>query len=65
MKQVSIETVKKGEFIRINGTTKKVKTYLKQDYCRLNKAYECVNWDDINDIKYLKKGRLVLTGFDF
>lgn len=65
MQQVKIETVNKGEFIRLNGTSKKVKTYLKQDYCYTNRAYECVNWDDINDVKYLKKGRLVLSNFDF
>ena len=65
MQQVTIETVKKGEFVRLNRTAKKVKTYIVNGYCRINKAYELSNWDDINEFKYLKKGRFVLTGFDF
>lgn len=65
MQQVTIETLKKGEFVRLNGTAKKVKTYITNGYCRLNKAYEITNFDDISDVKYLKKGRFVLINFDF
>ncbi len=59
----SIETLKKGEFFKRKESAKKV--YEKSVYCRENKKYECVNFDDINDFIYLKKGTKVFVNFDF
>jgi hypothetical protein len=60
---VSIETLAKDEFFKRKETSKKV--YLTKGYCRINKAYEAVNWDDISDSIYLKKGKQVFTNFEF
>lgn len=58
-----ISTIKKGEFLRKKEGAKK--TFCKGDYCKINKAWECQNWDDISDCIYLKKGKLVFTDFEF
>ncbi len=57
-----IELLKKGEVLRI-GNTKRV--YTLEGYCRLNKAYEVGANDDISYARYLKKGKLVKTDFDY
>ena len=63
LKMQEISTVKKGVFFKRKEGAKK--TYHKKDYCRINKAWECGNWDDISDSIYLKKGKLVFTDFEF
>lgn len=59
----NIENIKKGEFIKKKEGAKK--TYTKGNYCRTNKGWECVSWDDISDFIYIKKGKAVYVGFDF
>jgi hypothetical protein len=61
--ELSIETLARDEFFKLKETSKKV--YLTKGYCRINKAYEAVNWDDISDSIYLKKGKKVFIGFEF
>tara|TARA_R110000822_G_scaffold11698_13_gene42497 strand:+ start:3931 stop:4140 length:210 start_codon:yes stop_codon:yes gene_type:complete len=61
-----IEDVKAGEFIRIvtkNGPGREV--YIKGDYQRDLKKWECDAESDISKSRYLKKGTLVLIGFDY
>tara|TARA_R110001606_G_scaffold55944_1_gene135826 strand:- start:646 stop:831 length:186 start_codon:yes stop_codon:yes gene_type:complete len=58
-----IESVKLGEFIKRKEGAKKV--YTRGAYCRMNKAYECGNWEDISDFIYIKKGKEVFTSFDY
>lgn len=62
-KQIKIEELKNGEFFKRKSGAKK--TYQALGYCRTNKKYEASNYDDINDFIYLKKGTVVIIGFDF
>lgn len=57
---IAIEQIKKGEFFKKKEGANK--TFVRGEYCRTNKVYECQNWDDINDFIYLKKGKLVYEG---
>lgn len=52
-----IQDVKQGDFFTKKVGAKKV--FQKGKYCRINKAYECTNVDDISDYIYLKKNKLV------
>ena len=52
-----IQDIKKGNFFKRKKTAKKI--YEKGSYCRMNKAYECIAVDDINDFLYVKKNRKV------
>ena len=58
-----IETISKGDFLRLKKGAKK--TFEMKGYCRENKAYEVSDYGDISEFRYLKKGRLVFTGFEF
>ena len=58
-----IEDIKKGEFFKKKEGAKK--TYSKGNYCKINKAWECGNWDDISDFIYLKKGKEIFVDFEF
>ena len=50
----AIETLKKETFFSKKQGAKKV--FQRGVYCRINKAYECTNTEDISDFIYLKKG---------
>ena len=58
-----IEDVKKEDFLRRKEGAKK--TYIKGKYCRINKAWECQNYEDISDFIYIRKGTKVFTEFDY
>ena len=52
-----IEELKNGEvFSKKQGSKKE---FSKDLYCRINKAYECTNLENINEFIYLKKGKEV------
>ena len=58
-----IKKVKKGEFIQVlkkDGTPQK-KVWQLDGYCRINKKYELTSVEDINDFKYLKGDKMVVT----
>ena len=54
---ITIEKIKKGDLFSKKKDSKK--QFSKDLYCRVNKAYECTNKEDINDFIYLKKGKQV------
>ena len=54
---MTIESLKTGETFTRKPGAKKV--YERGAYCRINKAYECTNYEDINDFIYIKKGKQV------
>lgn len=60
---ISIEKVKKGDFLRRKEGAKK--TFVKGVYNRSCKAYECHNYEDINEYIYIKPGKIVNVNFDF
>ena len=39
------------------------KTFIKGPYCKINKAFECTNHDDISDFIYLKSLTTVFVDF--
>jgi hypothetical protein len=63
MTPIKIQDVKKGDFIRKTPTAKK--TFIKESFCRFNKAYEVQDYSDINNWQYLKKNKIVYINFDF
>lgn len=62
-KQVAIETVKKGTFVRKTPTSKK--TYKVGDYDKDDGKYELHDEDDISRSVYVKKGTKVYVGFEY
>lgn len=60
---IEIEKVKKGDIFKRKEDSKKV--YVKGDYSREKKRYECYDFDDINSFIYLKKGKKVVVNFEF
>ena len=52
-----IQELKIGDFFRKTPTAKK--EFEKGAYCRINKAYECTNVNDISDFIYLKKNKQI------
>ncbi len=59
----NIENLSIGDFFKRKEGAKK--TYTRGSYNRAMKAYECQNWEDINDYVYIKKGKKVFTDFEF
>lgn len=59
---VPIEKVKKRDFFRLPGRDR---VYVAEGYCRFNKKYSGMRWDDINHYIYKRKGTLVEINFDF
>ena len=62
MEQVKIKDVKKGDFIKRKADAKK--TYVRGDYIRADKTYECYDFDDISSFIYIKGDKLVFIDFD-
>jgi hypothetical protein len=62
-----IEKVPMGEFIRKirkDGTPFQG-VFTRQAFCRYEKKYQCDDENDISRCVYLKKGTIVLVGFDY
>lgn len=59
---VQLRTVKKGDFFRLPGGKA---VYVRGDYDRSEKRYECYRFDDINAFRMFKGEKLVETGFTF
>lgn len=63
MEQIKLKDVKKGEYFKRKMDAKKV--FIRGDYVREDKKYECQDFEDINHFVYLKGDTLVFVGFDF
>jgi hypothetical protein len=59
---VYLRDVKRGDYFRKQGQTK---VYVRNDYDRMSKRYECVAFDDINNFRYMTPLTLVEINFDF
>lgn len=58
----AIENLKVGDFfhkVRANNTPMRA-VWIRGKYCRINKAYECCRFDDVNSYIYIKKGVRVM-----
>ena len=64
---MTIRELKKGEFFLVkaleNPTENQV--YVRGDYDRSQKKYECYKFSDINSIRYFKGDKDIYTDFTF
>lgn len=63
MKIVAIQHVTKGDYVKRKPDAKGI--YIKGDYCRIAKAYEMRDTDDVNRVIYIKRDKVVVTGFTY
>lgn len=63
METIKLKDVKKGEYFKRKADAKKV--FIRGDYVREDKKFECQDFDDINHFVYLKGDTLVFVGFEF
>ena len=63
----AVKDLKKGDFF----TKKQIEypndrqVWVRGDYDRTEKRYECYRFDDINDVRYISGGKEVYTDFTF
>ena len=57
-----LKEVKKGDFFRLSESGQ---VYIKGDYIRSDKKYECYKFYDCNSFSYIKGTRKVYSGFTF
>lgn len=63
MNNVTIKTVKSGDYIKRKADSKTV--YIKGDYIRSLKGFECADTSDINKTIVIKSDKLVFIGFTY
>lgn len=63
MLQAQIRNTMRGEFIKRNQAAKTV--YVRGDYVREKKAFECYAFDDISKFVYIKADKTVYVDFEF
>lgn len=59
----TINDIKQGEFFKRRESTNRI--YEKGAYCRTNKAYECINVNDINKVIYIKSKKPIFIDFEY
>ncbi len=63
----TLKSLKKGDFFTkksIENPTER-QVWIKGDYDRTEKKYECIRFDDANTVCYLAGSKEVFTGFTF
>jgi len=63
MKQIALAKVTKGDFVMRKENAKTV--YKLNGYCRISKAYELMDTEDISRCIYLKGKTTVFVGFTY
>jgi hypothetical protein len=59
----AIRDIAKGEFLKRTECAKSV--YIRGEYVRERKAFECYSFDDINKFVYIKADKTVYVDFTF
>lgn len=62
MKTTTIAQIKNGEIFRL---TENGPEWVRGEYDRTDKKFECSKWDDVNHSSYMKGTRKVFVGFEF
>tara|TARA_R110000868_G_scaffold410144_1_gene697345 strand:- start:888 stop:1226 length:339 start_codon:yes stop_codon:yes gene_type:complete len=62
-KTMALKTVKSGDYIKRKADSKAV--YIKGDYIRSLKGFECTDVSDINKTIVIKSDKLVFVGFTY
>ena len=60
---LALKELPMGEFFKRKHSAKKV--YMKEDYYRPEKKYQCGNFEDIGDAIYLHGSTMVFIDFEF
>jgi hypothetical protein len=63
MKPSKISQTKNGEYIKRKPDSKKV--YIRGAFCKISKAYSCIDFDDINNEIFIKSNTIVFVDFTF
>ena len=63
MQNVTIKAVKSGDYIKRKQDAKTV--YIKGEYIRALKGFECADVSDINKTIVIKSDKLVFVGFTY
>ena len=63
MRQVELKSISKGEFFRLTETAKA--TYVRDEYNREDKKFECYKYEDVNAFRSLKGSKKVFIDFEF
>lgn len=64
MEQKKLKDLKQGELFRIYGMDTGL-VYIRGEYDRTQRKYECSLFDDIGRCRYFKGDKLVYVGFTF
>lgn len=64
MKRIELRKVKPGEFFRL-ASSDSAPVWVRGEYDRSERKYECSRFDDVNHWSYFQGSRLVYVGFDF
>lgn len=64
MKKVTIRQVKQGEFFKLRES-EKAPVWVRGEYNRYSKKFECYKYDNVNYWQEFKGDREVFTGFTF
>ena len=67
IRETSIKELKKGEFFTKKpiASPKDCQVWIKGDYCRDIKKYECISWNDINRVTYIAGNKPAYVDFTF
>jgi hypothetical protein len=60
---VEMRSIKTGEYFKRTATAKRV--YIKGDYCKARKVFDCQAADDVNQYTTARAARLVFVGFTY
>jgi hypothetical protein len=63
MQNIKIKSVKPGDYIKRKADSKAI--YIKGEYDRTTKSYECVDVEDICRTIYIKADKVVYAGFTY
>lgn len=60
----SVKAVKKGDFFKLSNKPN-AKVYIRGDYDKSDKTFECQNAEDMNEYRYFKGSKTVYVGFTY
>lgn len=62
-----IKDLKKGEYFTLKqiDEPKESQVYVRGEYDKSERKYECYKWDDVNNTRFYKGDKEVYTGFTF
>ena len=64
---VKIKDLKKGEYFTLKEISepKESQVYVRGEYDKSERKYECYKWDDVNNTRFYKGDKEVFTDFTF